>query len=190
MGTSTNQRSPNRPTWRLATAILGRPEWTAERQSSEIWRAALADREGRLYKELADPLLADACRIAEAGQDPVKAVDSFHGRLNETFAAGLTLEMGKRALVRACAAKSGVSGFASELFAEAASYYVSRDLPSLVGQSGRITTTTEAVRLKDQIRAVARDTALISGTIKADADGWRTYVSNVIAALQKGRGNK
>ena len=186
MGTSTNQPSPNIPTWRLATAILGRPEWTAERQSREIWRAATSDREGRLYGELANPLLVEACRIAEGGQDPISASQYFHERLNENHAAGLALEMAKRALVRAAATGSGASGFASELFAEAASYYVSRDLPSFVGQSGRISTTTEAVHLKDQIRTVARETALRTGPVKADIESWQVYVSRVIAALQGG----
>jgi hypothetical protein len=186
MGTSTNQPSPNIPTWRLANAVLGRPDWTAERQSREIWRAATSDREGQLYRDLANPLLVEACRIAEGGQDPIRAGQYFHQRLNEDHAAGLALEMAKRALVRAAATQSGATGFASELFAEAASYYVSRDLPSFVGQSGRIATTTEAVHLKDQIRMVARETALKTGPVKADIDSWQTYVSRVISALRGG----
>jgi hypothetical protein len=189
MGTSTNQSSPNIPTWRLATAILGRLEWPAERQSREIWRAATSDREGRLYGDLGDPLLVEACRIAESGPDPISASQYFHQRLNENHAAGLALEMAQRALVRAAATRSGASGFASELFAEAASYYVSRDLPSFVGQSGRVSTTSEAVHLKDQIRTVARETALRTGPVKADLDSWQGYVARVIAALQ-GAGRK
>ena len=188
MGTSSNHPSPNIPTWRPAKAILGRTDWAAERQSREIWQAALADREGRLRTDLGDPLLAGASRIAEAGLEPVSAVSSFHDSLNETQAAGLTLEMGKRALARAAAAKSGAEGFAAELFAEAASYYVSRDLPSFVGESGRVATTTDSIQFKEQIRNLAREAARSAGDVRTDPDGWQNYVSDVIARLQRGGG--
>jgi len=188
MGTSSNHPSPNIPIWRPAKAILGRSDWTAERQSNELWRAALADREGRLRADLSDPLLASASRLAEAGLDPSSAVRSFRESLNEAQAAGLTLDMGARALARAAAAKTGAQGFASELFAEAASYYVSRDLPSYIGETGRVGTTSDAIRFKDEIRNIARETARAGGTVRTDPEGWREYVSAVIGALQRGGG--
>jgi hypothetical protein len=96
--------------------------------------------------------------------------------------------MGKRALARSAAAKSGAEGFASELFAEAASYYVSRDLPGFVGEPGRVGTTTDAINFKEQIRSVARDAALSAGTVRTDPDGWQQYVSDVLKALGRGGG--
>jgi hypothetical protein len=185
MGTSSNHPSPNIPIWRPARAILGRTDWPAERQSREIWQGALADRGGRLPSDLGDPLLAEACRLAESRLGPFEAVQSFHNSMNANYAAGLPLEMGKRALARAAAAGSGAEGFASELFAEVASYYVARDLPSYVGEPGRVGTTTDSIQFKEQIRGIARETARTAGEVRTDPEGWQRYVSAVLAALQR-----
>ena len=64
MGTSSNQRSPDTPPWRLARAVVGSLAWNPDRQSAEIWRAAMGDREGRLVEELSTPLAARACELA------------------------------------------------------------------------------------------------------------------------------
>ena len=149
MGTSSNQPSPNTPNWQPAQAILGDPNWPVERQSEELWRSALTDRDGRLTEELVDPLLASACEIAEERIPPASAVQSFNDTLCEQYAAGLTLDMAKRALARASASGSGSVGFAEEFFAEATSYYASRDLPSFVGAAGRIQTSTDSIDLKE-----------------------------------------
>jgi len=186
MGTSTNQASPNTPSWRLAKAVLGRKATPLERQSQEIWQAALADRAALLSSELANPLLAEACRLAERRLAVSNALESFHQRQTETYATSLILEIGKRALARACAAQSGGRGFASELFSETAAYYVARDLPSVVGTRELAATTSEAIRLKDAIKAIARNAASTTKLITTDSEGWQAYVSNVVAALRRG----
>ena len=186
MGTSTNQASPNTPSWRLAKAVLGRKATPLERQSQEIWQAALADRGELLSLELANPLLAEACRLAEGRVAIDSALEFFHQRQTETYATSLILEIGKRALARACVAQSGGSGFASELFSETAAYYVARDLPSVVGARDLTSTTTQAINLKDAIKAIARDAASATKLITTDPQGWQTYVSNVVAALRRG----
>jgi hypothetical protein len=186
MGTSTNQPSPDTPSWRLARAVLGRKVTPLERQSQEIWQAALADRGGLLSSELGNPLLAEACRLAEARLAPSDAINAFHQRQTETYATSLILEIGKRALVRACAAESGGLGFASELFSETVAYYVARDLPSVVGARELTATTTEAIRLKDEIKAIARNAASTTKLITTDPEGWQSYVSSVVAGLRRG----
>lgn len=186
MGTSTNQPSPNTPSWRLAKAVLGRKATPLERQSQEIWQAALADRKALLFSELGNPLLAEACRLAEARLAPSNAISAFQQRQTETYATSLILEIGKRALARACAAQSGGRGFASELFSETAGYYVARDLPSIVGSRELTATTTEAIRLKEAIKAIARNAAGGTKLITTDPTGWQSYVSNVVAALRRG----
>ena len=184
MGTSSNQSSPNTPNWQPAQAILGDPNWSVERQSEELWRSALMDRDGRLAEELVDPLLASACEIAEERIPPVSAVQSFNDTLCEQYAAGLTLDMAKRALARASASGSGSVGFAEELFAEATSYYASRDLPSFVGAAGRIQTSTDSIDLKENLRNIAREAARTAGPPATDTAGWQNYISRVIASLR------
>ncbi len=184
MGTSSNQSSPNVPEWRPAQAALGHLDWPAERQSEELWQSALADRDGRLTEELADPLLATACEIAEERIPPDSAVQSFDNTLNQQHAAGLTLDMAKRALARSSAAESGSLGFAEELFAEATSYYASRDLPSFVGAPGRIQTTSDSIALKENLRNIAREAARTAASIATDPEGWRSYISEVLASLR------
>lgn len=184
MGTSTNRPSPNTPVWRPAKAVLGRLDLDTERQSLELWRSALSDRAGRLSAELTDPLIARACEIAEARIPPVRAVQSFDEVLAQQYAAGLTLDMAKRALARASASESGSAGFASELFAETASYYASRDLPSFVGAPGRIQRTSDSIALKEELRNIARSAARTAAPVHPDPDGWRTYVAEVISILR------
>ena len=184
MGTSNNQSSPNTPNWQPAQAALGDPNWPVERQSEELWRSALTDRDERLTEELLDPLLASACEIAEERIPPANAVQSFNDTLCEQYAAGLTLDMAKRALARSSASGSGSVGFVEELFAEATSYYASRDLPSFVGAAGRIQTTTDSIELKENLRNIAREAARTAGPPATDPEGWRNYISRVIASLR------
>jgi hypothetical protein len=49
-------------------------------------------------------------------------------------------------------------------------------------------TTSDAIRFKDEIRNIAKETARAGGTVRTDPEGWREYVSAVIGALQRGGG--
>lgn len=202
MNTSTNHPSPNTHVWRPAKAVLGRLDLDTAQQSLELWRSALSDRAGRLTAELTDPLIARACEIAEARMPPGRAVQSFDEVLVQQYAAGLMLDLAKRALARASASKSGSVGFASELFAETISYYASRDLPSFVGAPGRIQKISDSIALKEELQNIARGVARAVALVHADKcsseftdagrltattlstpDGWRTYVVEVISIL-------
>jgi hypothetical protein len=185
MGTSSNQPSPKTPNWRLANAVLGVPSAGPERQRQEIWRAAMSDQGDALVDALGDPLLANACALSKLSISPSKAIERFEQSLLDSQNAGLILDLGKRALIRTVVAKKGAVGFASELFAETASYYASRDLPSFVGAKGRISTTSDAIELKNQIRGHTRKIAMMF-PVKSDPRGWKNYVSKVLDALQKG----
>ena len=185
MGTSSNQPSPKTPSWGLANAVLGKPSASPERQHQELWRAAIGDQGDALLEALGNPLLANACALSTRSRSPSEAIGRFDQSLLDSHNASLVLDLGKRALVRAVAAKKGATGFASELFAETVSYYASRDLPSFVGAKGRISTTSDAIELKNQIRDHARKIAKMF-PVKTDPEGWKNYVSKVLAALQKG----
>ncbi len=185
MGTSANHPSPNTPNWKLAKAVVGREDVPAQRQTAEIWRAALKDRAAALKKELGSELLGRAAEIAESAQSPTAAVRQFEQLMLQSRAAGLTLEVGKRALARAVADRGGASGFATELFAEATSYYVSRDLPSFVGATGRVQSTTDSIQLKAEIRSVVRDSAASREMGRTDPVNWRRYVGRVVDDLSR-----
>jgi hypothetical protein len=118
---------------------------------------------------------------------PALAMREFDQAATETYSANLALDMAKRALARASADSSGAVGFASELFAEAASYFASRDLPSYVGGPGRISTTSAVIGFKDELREIARRTARLSGNVRTDSDGWRAYVNDILSSLQGGK---
>jgi hypothetical protein len=185
MGTSTSDPSPDTPSWRIARQLLGREAAPIARQSEEIWKAATTDRGGRLAGELASPVLAAAGAVAADVRSPIDAMRAFNRIATEQRASGLALEMGRRALVRAVTAGGGASAFGAELFAEAASYYASRDLSSFVGAAGRVPSSSESIALKDGLRSIARGAAA-AVPVRTDSDGWSTYVRTTLAVLTRG----
>ncbi|MDQ2668798.1 MAG: hypothetical protein M3Z05_22785 [Gemmatimonadota bacterium] len=190
MGTSTSHPSPNTPSWRIARQVLGRDAAPLARQSEEIWKAAAADRGGRLGSELASPILAAAGAVAAQATSPLDAVRAFNRIAAEQRESGLALEIGRRALMRAVVSGGGASAFGAELFAEAASYYASRDLSSYVGAAGRVATSSESIALKDGLRAIAREAAG-EVRVRTDSDGWSAFVRGTLQILTRaapGRG--
>ena len=183
MGTSSSQRSPNTPNWQLANAVLGRGDVSLQRQSEEMWRAAAADREGRLAGELGGEVLAAAGSIAAAARSPQEAAALFHRQVQAQKSAGIVVDIGRRALIRAVAQGSGAAGYAAELFSEAASYYSSRDLPSYVGAPGRVESTSDSVALKSGLQGIAREAAAAAGPPPAEPGAWGGFVGRVLTHL-------
>jgi hypothetical protein len=187
MGTSTNQGSPEAGGWLLQRALVGRIDVSAEQQTRELWQAVLGDRGERLAAELGAPIMAAAALVASNAQTPLDAIGRFNAAVKEQRAVGLSVEMGKRALLRAVATAGGARSFSAELFAEVASYYVSRDLPSYIGANKRISTASDAVRLKEGIRAITRGAA--RAVDEARGPGltparWRAHVDQVVRRLR------
>lgn len=185
MGTSTNQRSPNTPSWRLSRAVLGMANVGIARQSQELWKAAVGDRGESLRTALGAEVLARAADIADTASSPIEAVRQFDSAVSEQRQAGLFLDLGKRALARSVAARTGRRGFASELFSEAVSYYASRDLASVVGRPTRIQSVDQALSLKSGLRSIARRIAEES-SLSSGSESWRVYVSQVLDRLTGG----
>jgi hypothetical protein len=183
MGTSSNQRSPDRPTWRLPQALIGRQDVALEHQSAELWRAASSDPQTNIVDRLSDPILARTCSLADTPSSPAAAMAAFDGLLQQSHAAGFILDLSRRALVRSVAAGSGSAGFVKELFAEVVGYYASRDLPSYVGKSQRIGTSSELIALKrglqDHVRTVVAAEQLPDITNRT----WRALVGRITKAL-------
>lgn len=173
--------------------MLGRTDVPVEQQSAELWRAVAGDRGERLFGDFGHPLLAAAVGVAVEARTPIEALRRFDEAVRREGAAGLSLDMGRRALARTVAAAGGGAGFGAELFAEAAGYYVSRDLPSYLGAAGRVATASEAMALKDRFRAVARGAARSAGAAAGptnDPQAWRVYVARVVDALRTRRGSR
>jgi hypothetical protein len=171
----------------LAGAALGRRDVPVQRQALEVWRSALSDRGSRLIDDFSHPTLAAACSLASEGSDVAKALRSYDALLQTNHRVGFAAEIGRRALARAVAGSLGAEGFARELFAEATSYYVSRDLPSYVGGPGRIENTTKAIELKNQLKESTRTLIAKHRLRKVDDDSWTRYVSSAVESLRGGR---
>jgi hypothetical protein len=189
MGTSRNDRSPQTPPWKMALAVLGTPDVPVSRQNTEIWRAVAADRGEKLIRDFSNTFLANACRWVVQGLPVNEAVRRYNASTRHESGAGLTIEMGRRALARCAARKTDAVTFVAELFAEAVSYYASRDLPSYVAASGRVSNTSETIKLKESLRETTRRQVKGLGEPRLGARRWRGYISEVLKALQGGGGS-
>jgi hypothetical protein len=166
--------------------VLGRTDVPIEQQSLELWRAVSGDRGDRLFEDFGSPVLAAAAAVASDARSPVDALRRFDDVVRRERAVGLTLDICRRALVRTVAMGEG-GAFGAELFAEAASYYVSRDLPSYLGAVRRVATASDAIALKNGFRDVARNAARSAsreGNPPSDPRGWHSYVTRVIDDLR------
>ena len=187
MGTSKNFASPDTPPWKFALAVLGRLDVPPERQNREIWRSVEAERGPSAVNEFSHPALATASRIASKSFDVQTSLNSYDEHLAEHRKSGFAVEIGRRALARAIFSKQGSEWFARELFAEATSYYASRDLPSFVGSSGRVKTTSAAIALKTNLKEVTRTIVQSAGPPSVDPEGWGKFVGNVVRRLRGAR---
>lgn len=168
----------------MALAVVGAPDVSPARQSLEIWRAVAADRGESLLRDFSNPALAEACRHVAQGLPVRDAIAQFDRSTLREGAAGLALEMGRRALARCTAQGTDAASFVGELFAEAVSYYSSRDLPSFVGAAGRVPTTSAAIRLKDNLRQTTKEQIRALGPPELTPAGWRRHITRVLKKLQ------
>jgi hypothetical protein len=193
MGTSSNQSSPRRdPSWIAARIALANSAFPVDRQSKELWRAAAADVDADLQRRIGDSVFAQAATLAQSHLSSEGAVTAFQNVLDKASAASVFTEIGKRALARASQSTQGSIGFAGELFAETASYYVSRDLPSVVGLNARPTSVKAALSIKQLVcnqartaaASIAASSGIFSNSKSISTREWRAYVSAVITALK------
>ena len=183
MGTSRSDPSPSIPTWQPARRVLGQCQVPLERQHLEIWRATLAERGEDLKNELTAPAMLNARCLADEPLSPFEAARRFDAFLAENHAFGLSLEMGKRALIRTRSMDDTAQSFVQEVFSEVVSYLVSRDLPSFVGLPGRIATVSEVVAIKSSFRALTRDKVAQYGPPPAQPRQWEAYIGRVVRGL-------
>lgn len=185
MGTSRNDPSPPTPSWKAARAVLGKTDVTVAMQVREVCRAAAHDRGGALQRELSHPLLAKAWQLSKEGLSPHQALATFDEAAHHVANVGLAVEFGRRALARSTLQAPTVTSFASELFSDAISYYVARDLPSVVAVEGRVKAVSDALKLKSSIRSFVQSRVSDLGEPSKTRTGWQSFVSKVTDALQK-----
>ena len=184
MGTSKNVASPDTPPWKMALAVLGRLDIPVPKQNREIWRSVQAERGPEAVDEFSQPALATACRLAAESSDVRVSLHNYEEHLANNDKNGFAVEIAKRALARAVHSEQGAEGFARELFAEATSYYASRDLPSFVGSRGRVNTTSDAIALKASLKETTRSIVRSAGAPAVDPEGWAEYVGGVFRRLR------
>lgn len=164
--------------------MLGRPDVPVDRQAQEIWLGALGDRGSGLAEDFGQPALAAACRILTRGINATDALRAYDEITRREASVGLAIELGRRALAR-CAAHQGNAGeFSAELFAGATAYYASRDLSSFVAAPGRIETTSNLIRLKQDLQETTRERVRAIGAPPTDSRGWARYVKAVLTRLR------
>jgi hypothetical protein len=185
MGTSKNVRSPDIPPWKPFIAVIGRKDVTVERQAQELWRAAHAERGERLVSEFSQSSIAAACALASRETNVTSALREFDSSVQRERRTGFAIEVARRALARAVAAKEGATGFAANLFADASAYYASRDLSSYVGAESRVDNTSSSIAVKDHIRQLTKQKVAAAGTPKTDRAGWTDFVSSVLKSLRE-----
>jgi hypothetical protein len=193
MGTSSNQPSPSKdPSWMAARVALANPAFPLDRQSQEMWRAAVSDTDASLQERIGDTLFAKASELARTKAGDDATVDTYLDLVDRSSVSSIYTEIGKRALLRAVHSSGGSPAFASELFAETAAYYVSRDLPSVVGRNARVSSITQAVALKQTVTNLARAAAVEVAKTSAIFDSkvpitprkWKSFVASVLAVLK------
>lgn len=183
MGTSTSQRSPSTTNWSIVGSVLGRPDVPLERQAAELWRAASSDPQVRLAERLSSEVLVAASHLAESRDAPAVVGESYDRLVAETKAADVFSDIGRRALVRAVIGGGGVERFAQELFAETASYYVSRDLASYVAAPGRVASTEAAIALKRAIIIHTKQAVAARPHLDVTPRVWSQHVAGAIGRL-------
>lgn len=155
------------------------------KQLAEVWRAAIAQRGDGLLDALAHPAVATALGAALAQSGGAEAaVDAFETARSTAGAAGLQFDLARRAALRSVARGLDFNHTAAEFLAEVTDYFVSRDLPSFVGASGRVRNVADSESLRRSLRDLARSASLVRGRVSGPKS-WRRFVVGAVERLKK-----
>jgi len=183
MGTSSNHRSPDVPSWRLARAMIGSDVAPPDQQSKELWRAASADPAADLIGYLGSERVYVAAKLSQGSSSPKEAAQAFGALVQQSGTAPFLDATTSRAMLRTVAKKGGMPQFAGELLAELIGHYASRDLPSYVGARGRIQKTSESIALKVRLQQIARDACKSPKVEVKDAKSWGRLIRAAVEQL-------
>lgn len=189
MGTSVSQRSPQTLNWRLVEAGYTREEIPIDRLTQEIWRAAQNQPEGNLFRDLADPIIAQCTGIIGQAESRMDAIQQIRRAVLQTGKTSLAVEIAQRAAILAFQSTGNrTNSFVETLFSEAGNYLVSRDIPGFVGL-GRLSNISDALALKNNIKSniiqKISEVPKPAGSI-SDTSVWRDYVNRIVTHISGG----
>jgi len=188
MGTSVNQRSPDTDNWRVVQDIYIDPDLSAADSLKVLWRAASNPNEPNLYGLLSRPEIAGLADLLDRHYGPAEAASATRAELASTKVSSLATDIAARAIIQCTGKEEAKSLYVQQLFAEATSYLVARDLPGYVGRSEKLPTVGSAKKfiaeMRDLAAVAARQTALPEGLSR---ENWPAYVRSVVSNIRRGR---
>lgn len=187
MGTSVNQASPKTVAWRAVMTAYGTPSVPPKRVLSLLARAASVDPEANVFKLLASPVVARCLELALEHDDPKAATVAVNREVVRLRAAGLETVLARRAVVQSYQAPGRAMQYARALFSGACEYLASRDLPGLVGSTGRLRTVNDLRLLKAELAREAERAVDRAGPppTTPTPQSWREYTEAVLRELQR-----
>jgi len=189
VGTSVSQRSPSTLNWHLVEIGYTREEIPIERLTQEIWRAAQNQPEGNLFRDLADPIIAQCVSIVEQASSRAEAIQQIRLAVIQAGNSSLAVDIAQRAVTLAFqSAGDRTNLFVASLFSEAGNYLVSRDIPGFVGL-GRLSNISDALELKNNINnnILQKITEVPTPVGKiSDTGVWRDYVNRIVTHISGG----
>lgn len=184
MGTSVNQASPRTLNWNAAQAGYRDASIPIARVASEVWRAALNQESGNIAQLIAQPIVAHLGDLAARAQSAADISKSAAFAIVQSKQSSLATDIARRAAVQCISASDRFATYTEQLFAEATTYLVSRDLPGFVG-NGRAKTVADSLELKaalaKHVVGLARE---VDRPASADERAWAKYVNTVVQHLR------
>jgi hypothetical protein len=136
---------------------------------------------------LSSAIVLKVLRTALTSESREQAVAAARRLIAESHQSSIATDIAQRALVQSFEdRRDQTARFAHSLFVEAVTYLVSRDLPGYVGIGDRLSTITDAIALKSQIRdntlSKVQNVPVPPGVEEAPAK-WKSYTTKVMAYL-------
>jgi hypothetical protein len=179
MGTSTSHPSPQTRAWRAVSASYRNKAQDAPAIAKIIWRASRLSGDLGMERLLAAPIVATCLNIAATSTTREIAAKRASRQIALSGQTGIGAELARRALVQSYAFEDRTEGFAKCIISEATNYFISRDLPSLLGSSTRFTSISDVASLKSEILQHVRGVVGESSPIPADARELHGFVAKV-----------
>jgi hypothetical protein len=167
----------------LLQNILGDPSIPPKNQLLELWRFIVGEGNSFAVDNLSRAEIFTACRLASQKLPVAQALSLLQQSIESSSSSSYYFDIAKHSLARASLSNGGSPLFSQELFAGVASFHASRELPGLIGLSGKIQNVTESIRLKDEFRSITTCVVASCGDPPMDPNEWAIYVQKVLKAL-------
>ncbi|MBX3150298.1 hypothetical protein KF728_09140 [Candidatus Obscuribacterales bacterium] len=184
MGTSVSQMSPRTRGWNIVQTVYTTESIGVERAVTEIWRAATGEATN-LATQLASPIVARIEQIASTSGSPTEIAMRVEMEIASSGSANFACEVARLAAIKTAQApvESRQTLFREKLFAEASSYFVSRDISGFVGQNFRNQNVSEMVEFKQ--KAMESTTVSVrKSSEQLKKASWSEYVAGIVDDLR------